>query len=119
MKRRHLEDDHARLLATWARYHPLLKTRLFHIPNGGMRGIREAARLKSMGVLAGVPDFFIPLARGKYHGMFLELKAPGGKLTESQAAFLAHADADGYFCVCAVGFDEARAWIEKYLGFQP
>ena len=42
---------------------------LFHIPNGGSRHPREAANLKRQGVKAGVPDLFLPIARGKYHGL--------------------------------------------------
>ena len=36
---------------------------LFHIPNGGKRGKLEAIRFKKMGVLAGVPDLFLPAPR--------------------------------------------------------
>lgn len=47
---------------------------LFHIPNGGSRGKAEAARFKMEGVKPGVPDLFLPVPRGPWHGLFIELK---------------------------------------------
>lgn len=47
---------------------------LYHIPNGGSRNKREAANLKRQGVRAGVPDLCLPVARGDYHGLYIELK---------------------------------------------
>lgn len=56
----------------------------FHIPNGGKRNAREAAKFKAMGVRAGVPDIVI-LADGRAY--FMELKAGRGALTQSQREF--------------------------------
>jgi len=53
---------------------PVLRKFLFHIPNGGNRNPREAARLKRMGVRPGVSDYCLPIPRGIYHGLFVELK---------------------------------------------
>lgn len=57
----------------------------FHVPNGGSRkgGEVEGGRMKSHGVLAGVPDILI-IAPGLTLG--LEVKTQGGKLRESQKA---------------------------------
>ena len=57
----------------------------FHIPNGERRDARTAAKLKSMGVRAGVPDFALP-----YHGgriLFLEFKAGKGRASVAQNAY--------------------------------
>ena len=48
---------------------------MFHIPNGGSRNKLEASNLKKQGVKAGVPDLFLPVGRGSYHGLFIELKS--------------------------------------------
>jgi hypothetical protein len=53
----------------------------FAVPNGGKRPTREAARLKSLGVLAGIPDLCI-IWRGTV--IFLELKAQRGSLKQVQ-----------------------------------
>lgn len=47
---------------------------LYHIPNGGSRNRLEAANLKRQGVKSGVPDLCLPVARGKYHGLYIEMK---------------------------------------------
>jgi VRR-NUC domain len=53
----------------------------FHCPNGGARRPIEASILKGLGVKAGVPDV-IAIKGG--HTYALELKAPGGRLSDSQ-----------------------------------
>lgn len=117
-RKQHIEDTEQTYLFDWAAMqsgkYPELNL-LFHIPNGGKRDAREAARFKRMGVKAGVPDLFLPVARGKYHGLFIELKAPKGKVTDYQQKWLQELAESGYAaCVC-FGFDEARRDIVKYL----
>lgn len=55
------------------RAHPELQL-LYHVPNEGKRTWRTGARLKSEGLKPGVPDLCLPVARGKYHGLYVELK---------------------------------------------
>ena len=52
-----------------------------HIPNGGRRSPIEAAIFKSLGVWAGSPDLLIIRAG---QPLFIELKAPGRKLSPAQ-----------------------------------
>ena len=47
---------------------------LYHIPNGGTRDPIEAKHMKEQGVKRGVPDLHLPVARGKYHGLYIEMK---------------------------------------------
>lgn len=88
---------------------------LFHIPNGGSRNIAEAANLKRQGVKPGVPDLCLPVARGIYHGLFIEMKATKGRLMENQKTWLRKLNKEGYLAVVAWGFDEAVSIIEEYL----
>lgn len=53
----------------------------FAVPNGGARTPAEAGILKSMGVVAGIPD--LAIVRGGYV-YFIELKADGGALSVVQ-----------------------------------
>lgn len=88
---------------------------LYHCPNGGRRGKVEAARLKAAGVKAGVPDLCLPVPRGRYHGLYIELKAEGGRLSPSQREWLTWLDAEGYCALRCTGFDETVAAIKAYL----
>lgn len=69
---------------------PQYRRLLFHIPNGGKRTKIEASRLKAMGVLPGVPDLFLALPSGGYHGMFIEVKKPGEIPNEEKVKPSAH-----------------------------
>lgn len=54
---------------------------VFAVPNGGSRDVREAARLKAQGVMAGVSDLIILLPNRKVY--FIEVKNPNGKGRQS------------------------------------
>lgn len=69
---------------------------IFAIPNGGVRSIATARRLKGEGVLAGVPDLFLPVARGQHHGLFLEVKTEKGRLSPAQASLCDYLKGQGY-----------------------
>lgn len=95
--------------------YPKLAGHLFAIPNGGLRHIRTAAKLKDEGVMPGVSDLFLMIPNGKYSGMFIEMKAPKGKLTDMQKAFQQRAVSVGYQAYVCFGFDDAKAAIQEYL----
>lgn len=71
------ESVEQQCLFRWAAFqsgkYPELKL-LYHVPNGGSRKKSEAGRFKAEGVKAGVPDLCLPVARGGYHGLYIELK---------------------------------------------
>lgn len=89
---------------------------MHHIPNGEARSKRAGAKLKRMGVRAGIPDIFLPVPRGGWHGMYLELKrAEGGEIRRPQREMMSKLIAQGYRVVVAKGFARARLIIEEYL----
>lgn len=88
---------------------------IFHIPNGGTRNKIEASNLKKQGVRAGVPDLFLPVPKGNYNGLFIELKYGKNKATENQKEWIYKLNNQGYLAVICNGFDEAKNIIEKYL----
>ena len=112
------EDEHQTALTNWARMmrtqYPAL-TLYHHIPNGGLRDKRTAARLIGQGVLIGVPDVFIPAARGDYHGIYVELKVGHNRPTPAQNEFMSAAIREGYYCCVCYGWPCAAAVIEDYL----
>lgn len=112
------EDEEQIWLFSWAELNmgrfPELKL-MHHIPNGGKRSKSEASRFKAMGVKAGVSDIFLPVSRGGYHGLYIELKAKDGRPTKEQKDFIAAVEQEGYLAVVAYGGEEASKTIERYL----
>ena len=92
--------------------------RLFAIPNGGQRNIIVAKKLKAEGVRPGVCDLMLPVACGGYHGIFIEMKAEKGRLTETQSDWLSFLNAQNYYATACYGFDEAKNVISTYLLLQ-
>jgi hypothetical protein len=88
---------------------------LFAIPNGAARDKATGALLKREGVKAGVPDLCLPVARGGFNGLFIELKIGRNRPAERQAAWLDALTAEGYLAVACWGWCEAREVIEEYL----
>lgn len=118
MKNNHKEDDEQKALFQYAAYNKELEWYLA-VPNGGKRNIREATRLKSQGVKAGVHDTFLPKARGIYHGLWLELKIGKNKLSEKQNKFAIDMVDEGYcVCVCYSSAEAIKA-IKTYMGLKP
>lgn len=114
------EHDEQAALIAWAdqmvmlgRY-PIL-ARLHAIPNGGKRDKVTAVRLKETGVRPGVPDLFIPWPNGKYFGLWIEMKAEGGKLSKVQREWIEYLNEVGYLAVVCYGWESARDEIIRYL----
>lgn len=87
----------------------------YAIPNGGLRNKAIAGKLKAEGVRAGVSDIHVPVPRGDYHGLFIELKTARGRLSDEQRAWLLAMREHGHAAACCRGWDEARRVIERYF----
>ena len=88
---------------------------LFHIPNGGKRSKSEAVRFRAAGVRSGVPDLFLPCSRGGYHGLWIEMKAIGGRGSQEQEKWRKDLLGQGYMHEVCYGADAAIETIEKYM----
>jgi hypothetical protein len=97
-----------------AHKHPALSS-MFAIPNGGARHIAVALKLKAEGVKAGVPDIFLPWRSGEYAGLFIELKADGGKISPAQQAWNKFLNIAGYRAEFCFGWIAAAKVICEYL----
>ena len=80
-RRRHEEDDLQRAVVAFLAVALPDDAMAFAVPNGGQRHPRAAARLKGLGVVAGVPDLAI-VWRGRVR--FVEMKSARGVLSEAQ-----------------------------------
>lgn len=87
----------------------------FHIGNERACSPRQGLLLKRMGIKAGVSDIFIARASKGFHGLWIELKSKGGKLSPKQKEFIENMNREGYLAVCRYGSEEAIATIKEYL----
>ena len=83
----------------------------FHPANGGYRKPVEAAIMKGLGVVAGVPDV-IAIHNGRCFA--LELKAEGGRATDKQLETIAALREAGAFTAIAEGLDRALALLKAW-----
>lgn len=120
------EAKHQATLMTWAaRYRvpegpdvepgAVLTDYLYAIPNGGRRNKIEAARLKAEGVKAGVSDLHLPIARGGFVGLWIELKADEGREQPSQRDWRERMTRAGHRAVVCRGWAAAMDEIRIYL----
>ena len=112
------EDTEQINVIAWAMWeksrYPELKL-LHHIPNGGSRNKAEAVKLKQMGVRAGVPDLHLPVPKGRYCGLYIEMKYETGRLQESQKEFLKAAAGYRNYCAVCYGSEEAISVLKEYV----
>lgn len=92
---------------------------LIHIPNGGSRkNAFEGWRLKEQGVRAGVSDLFLPIARGGFHGLWIEFKASPpytARVTPTQEEWIELMIQQNYKASICIGIDSAFEEIKSYL----
>lgn len=111
--------EQASLIKWWALAHNAFgvpESCLFAIPNGGERNIVVAAKLKSEGVRAGIPDLFLAVPVNGWNGLFIEMKKKkGGRLSDNQRTMMSIFSAYKYSVAVCHGFIEAKRTIETYL----
>lgn len=104
----------------WAAYasakYPELQL-LFAIPNGANKTPAERIVFKATGLKSGVPDVFLPVPRGGYHGLFIEFKTEKGKVSDTQKQWLADLAVQGYHVVVCRDMSEAVELTVEYLKF--
>lgn len=112
------EADEQAAVIEWSEYmqgtYPELKL-LHHIPNGGSRNKKEAANLKRQGVKAGVPDLHLPVPRGKYHSLYIEMKVEPNKPTKEQVKWINALIDNGNAAIICYSAERAVKAIEYYL----
>lgn len=89
---------------------------VYSIPNEAQRSYAMANRLKSMGMQPGIPDLCIPVARGGYHSLYIEMKAKGGRVSAMQEGWIGRLRAEGMCAYVCYGADAAIDLIKRYMG---
>lgn len=85
---------------------------VFHTPNGGSRHPIEAANMKGLGVVAGVPDLQIVGEGGKSY--FMEVKSKSGRLQPSQKMFLGKLEKLGADFAVVRSIEDAKACLQAW-----
>lgn len=120
----HREDGEQTALFRWADLNrgrwPELGM-LYAVPNGAFlagdakRRAIQAARLKRQGLKPGVPDVCLPVPRAGFHGLYVEMKAEGGRVQEEQGEWIAALRTHGYIAEVCVGWKPAAELLTRYL----
>ena len=117
-------DGHSRLQAgcvKWFRYqYSEYKDLLFAIPNGLPIFDKELRvkiynRLNREGLKAGVPDLFLAVPKGIYHGAFIEIKYWDDRLRKNQFDMIQLLTAQNYKCLVVNSLDEFIEQINEYM----
>ena len=123
------EHAHQCTLLNWfAAQYPTLRNYLFAIPNGAMlcdlpphKRLSRMNYLISEGFKKGVSDLFLAVPAGPYHGLWLEMKAPGktqSSLSDEQLNHITDMRRMGYQAHWASGFERAHDIISEYLALR-
>ena len=109
-------------LFQWAAFsenkYPELKL-MYHVLNEGKRSAVTGSRLKQAGLKPGVPDIVLPVARGGYIGLYIELKYGKNKVTENQKTWLRDLREHNHLTAVCYGWEQAKELIESYLRLAP
>lgn len=98
---------------------------LYAIPNGlRAAGIGAAKKAKAEGLKSGVPDICLPVPKGKWHGLYLEIKRLSlrpktsrskGGVSDAQDEWHVRLRRQGYAVAVCYGADDAIVTIMRYL----
>lgn len=95
---------------------------LYAIPNGGglSGGFKEnrvrVSLLKAGGLRSGIPDLSLALPRGRYAGLYVEMKRrKGGTVGDEQRCWHHLLRLAGYRVDVALGWTEASECLMRYL----
>ena len=114
------ENQHQMAVIKWSQQAsirqkwPELKL-LFHIPNERKCTPLQGKNLQRMGVKRGVPDLCLPVPRGRYHGLYIEMKTETGRASDDQEWWGEQLSAEGYFWEVCCGWESAARVLERYL----
>lgn len=89
---------------------------IYAVPNGGYRTRTTAKKLVLEGVVSGVPDLFIAVARHDYHGLYIEMKnGKAGKVSKEQKEIMAYLENEGYKVALCRDLDEFMKVVDEYF----
>lgn len=87
---------------------------LHAIPNERV-GLSQGKKFKAEGVKPGVADLSLPVARGGYFGLYIEMKVKPNRQTKNQKNFQKLVEAQNYKYIVCWNSKEAEDALVEYL----
>ena len=115
--RRRGQTEHSKIQCAIVKgcdYHPEAR-KILHVPNEGKMSEIAGAILNKEGRRKGVFDLHLPLARGGFHAMWMEVKIPGDDLTAEQRIFMEQVKRDGCHAIVVWTSQEGIDAVLNYL----
>lgn len=88
---------------------------LFAIPNGMWTTPAQAGKAKASGLRSGVPDLCLPVPRGGFNALWIEMKAARGRESEEQKRWHKQLVMHGSLVVVCYGHHQAAQTLTEYL----
>jgi len=92
---------------------------VYSIPNEGKRDVKNASRMIAEGLTKGIPDTFLAMPKGIYHGLYVEFKRSlKDKPSPEQVEAIQLLKDQGYFVQICSDSRTACELFEKYLALK-
>ena len=117
------EAQHQTMVLKWTQQ-PSIRAKwpelslMFHVPNERHCTPQQGKTLQRMGVKRGVPDLCLPVPKGRYNGLFIEMKTEAGKTTDDQEWWGGRLLAQGYMWEVCHGWESAVRVLEWYMNLK-
>lgn len=118
------EHEHQCAVVKWARL-PSVQAQFpgIDLLEASLNGVKlskaQAGKAKASGLLTGALDLNLPVARGGFHGMRVEMKFGRNGMTEEQKWHSRRLTEEGWLCVTCYNWLAARDAIIEYLTSEP
>ena len=112
------ETEEQQAVIQWACLHQLEYPELcllFHVANGEFRHKATARKLQTLGLLPGIPDLILPVARKEAHSLYIEMKALDGTPSSLQVERAIQLVVAGNMVAFCFGWQMARDVLVWYL----
>ena len=113
---KHQESILQQACVRWFRLqYPEYARLLFAVPNGVATTATQGRILKAEGMVAGVSDLILMVARKESHGLCIEMKTEGGLQRPSQKEWQKEVERQGYkYAVCR-NYLDFKSCVDNYL----
>ena len=87
----------------------------FAVPNGSCRNPWTAKNLRDEGALSGVADLVLLVPKKGYASLCIEMKKPGGRMSDTQKAFCEAAEGFKNKYVVCYSVEDFKTAVRAYL----